>query len=277
MSLISADQCQIIMNQMMSLSEEYEFVFPHNPDTHEAKVFAEFVETEWEDARQQLTENYKGRNHRIHCITRALWVSVSYAKKVKLFEANALREDIFKYIDRNFQSWKPNSLTAHERKHRGHRDGHQYESPAIQLYEEQYPDWKVVRVKRLVHPRIPFMVVAPDGIAFDAHGNFRVIEIKSDDNSSLGHFYNNGNGLVEINDGSFRVQKHTDGYLQMQLTMLIMNLKSMDLVLYLTKSQQIVTIHVYRDENVISDNLSIIKRKYIDVILPTVIDALDDY
>lgn len=274
MALITKSQAAGVAHQM-SLYNGKSFVPAFPPNSIEKDIFDRFLAVDWENVIKQMTESFHLNSQKIHCFSRTLWVGVGYASNIIKWTGDAITEDNKNYWGKNLYQWnRGNQLPAHERVY-SPDNGHSSELPAIELYKRQCKT-DVVRVKRLVHPRFPFLVATPDGIAVGTNGFFRPIEIKTENKKTKAELLTDGNGLVGVNKAtrSFYVRDITDGYLQMQLTMLVLNTRVLDLVYYVTDSSEIVVIPVHRVDEHIERFMRDLCKKYMMYSFPQTVEKI---
>lgn len=145
------------------------------------------------------------------------------------------------------------------------------ELEALSYFAERNPKLIVRQGGTIINPSIPIIAGSPDGFIIDNKGNFRLLEIKSPaklremtikDWLKSANFNYDREIYYEEKTSSFKLTNSSRNYMQVQLCMLITNVKMTHVLIYSMYERKYIEITVYFNENFCKRLLKDIYRLY---------------
>ena len=164
---------------------------------------------------------------------------------------------------------KPVDVSNHRCKCHGER----IENKIVRIYEKQR-NVKVIRcVKHIVNGGIPWIVAAADGFV-SKNNQIYGVEVKfiGDKRDTSRKFISRG--LFVKRDNFWVVNPNSSGYFQMQICMLVTNLREWELVLYWRKDKTVQVFNIKRDDSLLNAIVPLLANRYFEFILPKLAEAL---
>lgn len=143
----------------------------------------------------------------------------------------------------------------------------------LELNEYKY---RIRTIGNIVNPNLPFLVTQVDGMAFQGDFPSHVIEIKSINLNDLENAYGYYKGTFFKTKYGYDLSRDSKVYVHLQVSMLLTNLNSADLVIYNALEDKINhVIRVERDDLYLKRLMSNILPKYKEVMIESFTDALN--
>lgn len=151
--------------------------------------------------------------------------------------------------------------------------GVEMEEPALKLYQQE-TGIMVRRSGNIANPKFPWLIVTPDALVMDGSRIAFGIEVKIFNIRNIRNLPKYENEHIHQVGKSIQVRKDASTYFQVQMSMLICNVKYWDLVLYNTDKKTIMRFRVRRDEPFIESNFRKLYTIYCNSVVPHLINIL---
>ena len=157
--------------------------------------------------------------------------------------------------------------------------GESKELEALSLYQSQKNfEFDVRTCGHVLSPNFPMLISQVDGIAFKNQEPSHLIEVKSLDMDDLEQTYGFYEDCFRKRAFGYTINKQSHIYRHLQMSMMLLNLPTSELVIYKSKERRISQIiRTDRDDTYLATMMCNILPKYINIIIPEFTRSVESY